>query len=580
MVSCACPADEQLWPVVVGETPEEALERHLNQCDECRRRVAEDRMSLSLLRNTLNSPGLNEPSFIDRPSLSDLLIRFSGNDVRSDDDVPESLDDQQAVEGDGDDLSSLLSGCPKLGKYQIVRRLSAGGQGVVLHAWHTTLNREVAIKVCRQAVDASRSSRIVSEGTLLARINHPGLAQVYDLDVYEGHPYLVMEYVSGRNLRQLMQMSALSIRTRIRIMHELATAVAEAHRHGILHLDLKPENVMIDEQHHVKLIDFGMGCLLPDAESRDRLVAGTYEYMAPEQMRGHMANWTSRTDVYGLGAVLYFLLTGGPPVDTRRLQTAKDHDEAIRTAIRSLDGVRGIGNLKDVCAKALAPEPTRRYRDARSFDTAMQRAIRIPWLAVSLIVIGACAMLSAVLTVKMGRPFFSPHVPPAATGQAATRWSGVRLTVQARCPRSSNLSLYLRVPQHGIMPFKGLATTAESGYKVYQLPTTQDTMAFYGADWVLVLAVEDSGDHRDLAKELVLVSEQAAKSLAVPPTRTNFGTGRWNDRQPVGNQEDLVSWLQGRLEDTKIDAQGVYLRSSDEVPGQEPNVSIVQLHFL
>ncbi len=579
MVSFACPADEQLWPAIVGETPGEAIERHLNHCAECRQRVAEDRESLSLLRNSLNSPGLSVPSSVERPSLSDLLIQVSSDDFRSEDDILRSLDVPQSIEGEADDLSSLLSGCPKLGKYQIVRKLSSGGQGVVLHAWHTTLNREVAIKVCRQAVDASRTSRIISEGILLARINHPGLAQVYDLDVYEGHPYLVMEYVSGRNLRQVMQMSALPMRTRIRIMHELATAVAEAHRHGILHLDLKPENVMIDEQHHVKLIDFGMGCLLPDVESRDRLVAGTFEYMAPEQMQGQMASWSSRTDVFGVGAVLYFLLTGGPPVDTRQLRTVKEHDDAIRVAIKSLNGVRGIGPLQDVCARALAPEPTRRFRDAHSFDAALLRAVKIPWLALCMIAVGMCAILLSLLTVELGRPIFSPHVPQAVADQVAAGRPGVRLTVEAHCPRSSNLSLYLWMPQHGVVPFRGLTTTVESGHKVYRLPATQNSMSFYGIDWVVVLAVENANDDRDLAEELAQLSEQAAKSLAPPATGVKFGTGRWSDHEPPGNREDLVSWLREYLEATKIDSKGVYVRSGDLVPGQDSVVSIIQLEF-
>src|SRR5262249_39835795 len=157
---------------------------------------------------------------------------------------------------------------------------------------------------------------LVAEGRLLAELDHPNLARVYDLDFHQDRAFLVMEYVRGRSLDQYAKQEPLTPPRAAGLVAQGARALALLHRRGVLHLDIKPRNIVMDEAGRPRLIDFGLARLRHAwAAERDEAdqIGGTVPYMAPEQARGQSAGLGPRSDVFGLGATLYFLLVGRAP---------------------------------------------------------------------------------------------------------------------------------------------------------------------------------------------------------------------------------------------------------------------------
>jgi serine/threonine protein kinase len=262
-------------------------------------------------------------------------------------------------------------------KYRILTTLDQGGQGRVFRAMHPELRQELAIKLGHPVSGHSEQERhaLIAEARALAQLDHPNLIRVHDLGFHDNCPYVVLDYVPGRNLRELTRSQRLSPQRAAEVVTKIARAVAVAHAHGINHLDLKPGNILIDQHGQPRLIDFGLArqrsaWTSPD-DSKSR-VAGTFLYMAPEQATGDMAQIGSRTDVYGLGAVLYDLLVGRPP---RQGESAADimnqAEEGIINAA-ALNATDIPPPLANICLKALAPDPQQRYDSAESLAAALE----------------------------------------------------------------------------------------------------------------------------------------------------------------------------------------------------------------
>ena len=221
---------------------------------------------------------------------------------------------------------SLASGA-RLGPYEILTPLGAGGMGEVFHARDTRLGRGVAIKVLPDAVsrDPRRLSRFEREARLLAALNHPNVASLYEFEQQDGIRFLVMELVPGETLRELLKRERPGIREALEIGRQVATALEAAHARGIVHRDLKPENVKRTPDGTVKLLDFGLAKALesatpvpgnssdstvPGSSTEGGAVVGTAAYMSPEQARGLAVD--QRTDIWSFGCLLYELLAGRP----------------------------------------------------------------------------------------------------------------------------------------------------------------------------------------------------------------------------------------------------------------------------
>ena len=205
----------------------------------------------------------------------------------------------------------------ELGDYELLEEVGRGGQGVVFRARQKSLNRTVALKVISLGQWASEAhlKRFRREAEAAASLDHPGIVPIYEVGERDGSCYFSMKFVEGGQLDEVVRRKPISIRQAAELIAKVARTVHYAHEHGILHRDIKPGNILLDKNGEPHLTDFGLARLLDTQSSVTRTidVLGTPSYMAPEQAAGETTKLSKATDVYGLGAVLYQLLTGQPP---------------------------------------------------------------------------------------------------------------------------------------------------------------------------------------------------------------------------------------------------------------------------
>lgn len=266
---------------------------------------------------------------------------------------------------------------PEVPGYEILGELGRGGMGVVYKARHRQLKRLVALKMILTGASANAVSliRFHTEAEAAARLQHPNIVQIFEVGEYESLPFLILEYVDGCNLDRKASEGALPIREAARIVEAVARAIHYAHQHGILHRDLKPSNILLTVDGVPKVTDFGLAKLLDAGSgptpSEDFL--GTPSYMAPEQAAGNTRGIGVEADVYGLGAILYALLTGAPPFKgTTLLHTLEKVriDEPVPPARLR----RGLPrDVEAVCLRCLEKEPSRRYASAEELADDLRR---------------------------------------------------------------------------------------------------------------------------------------------------------------------------------------------------------------
>jgi tetratricopeptide (TPR) repeat protein len=327
-----------------------------------------------------------------------------------------------------------------LGHYRITERIGAGGMGEVFRARDTHLDRDVAIKVlpAGSLADDSARRRFRKEALTLSRLSHPNIGTIFDFDTENGVDFLVMEYLPGPTLAQKLEAGPLSEPEICELGGQIATAMAEAHEHGVIHRDLKPGNVIIAPKSVAKVLDFGLAKLLqPPVE--DGLTAtvtqthavGTLPYMAPEQLRGEPAD--ARTDIHAVGAVLYEMATGRRPFDAK-LPTALAADIQTKppeppTAFNA----RLSAELGRIILKCLEKDPRDRYQSATEIAVDLRRlrapAVHteapargwrkslIPILGLALLVVAAAVFL----VNRGGRPLLPGAGNRVSTGGAASR---------------------------------------------------------------------------------------------------------------------------------------------------------------
>ena len=205
----------------------------------------------------------------------------------------------------------------EFGDYDLLEELGRGSQGVVYRARQKSLNRTVALKVIAYGQLASQVhlKRFRREAEAAASLDHPCIVPIYEVGERDGCCYFSMKFVEGGQLDEVVRRTPVSIRQSTELIAKVARTVHYAHEHNILHRDIKPGNILLDQRGEPHLTDFGLARLLETESTvtRTREVMGTPSYMAPEQAAGETTKVSSATDVYGLGAVLYQLLTGHPP---------------------------------------------------------------------------------------------------------------------------------------------------------------------------------------------------------------------------------------------------------------------------
>lgn len=270
-----------------------------------------------------------------------------------------------------------------LGPYRLVSLLGAGGMAEVYRAHDPRLDREVAIKVL--PIDLARQpgflERFRREARNVAQLDHPNIMPIYDFGEQGGAPYVVMPLIEGGTLRErIIKHGVCSLRDATTIIYQVALALEEAHKHGLVHRDVKPANILLAPGDRALLADFGIACVL--ADERDEPLTkvgmgiGTAEYMSPEQARGEPID--HRADVYALGIVLFQALTGQVPF------TSEDHfTTAMMQVYEDPPAPRSLNRtippaVEALILKALTKEPERRFQSAAAFARALTEAV--PWL--------------------------------------------------------------------------------------------------------------------------------------------------------------------------------------------------------
>jgi len=256
----------------------------------------------------------------------------------------------------------------EFGDYELLEELGRGSQGVVYRARQKSLNRTVALKVIAYAQLASKAhvKRFRREAEAAASLDDPCIVPIYDVGERDGCCYFSMKFIEGGQVDEVVRRTPLSIRQLTQLIAKLARTVHYAHEHGILHRDIKPGNILLDQKGEPHLTDFGLARLVETESTVTRTgeVMGTPSYMAPEQAAGDNAAISSATDVYGLGAVLYQLLTGYPPfAGANTYETIKllldTEPRQPRLWSRKIDR-----DLSTICLKCLEKDPKRRYSTA------------------------------------------------------------------------------------------------------------------------------------------------------------------------------------------------------------------------
>ena len=282
------------------------------------------------------------------------------------------------------------------GHLQVFERIGHGAFGDVHRAWDPRLDREVALKLLRSDVldDDGPGSAVIEEGRLLARVRHPNVVTIYGAEPIDGRIGLWMEFVKGRTLEEALRSGRTFTAAEVtRLGVDLCAAVAAVHAAGLVHRDIKAQNVMLDDGGRLVLMDFGAGHEADD--STGKATAGTPLYLAPEVLSGGAA--TRRSDVYSIGVVLFRLLTGSYPVfggdlaDLRRAHATGDGADA------RLDRAGIPVRLRRVLGRAIDPDPDRRYAGADMFGAALAALERAPTIKrVAYGAAGAAALLAAL----------------------------------------------------------------------------------------------------------------------------------------------------------------------------------------
>jgi serine/threonine protein kinase len=260
--------------------------------------------------------------------------------------------------------------------YRIIKQLGAGGMGEVYLAEDTKLNRKVAIKFLplKSLQDEEAKRGLIREAQAAARLDHPNICIIHEEMEEDNHCFIVMQYVEGQTLYQRMQTKPLTLRESLDIVIQVAGALAEAHSHGVIHRDIKPQNIIVTPSGQAKVLDFGLAKIVPEgqagndeAETQELLsdfefIVGTVPYMSPEQAKGVLVD--ERSDLFSLGTVMYQCLAGQPPFSGANSIETAGRLIHVDPPPPSQFNLCVSPRLDRITLKALAKRPEARYQSA------------------------------------------------------------------------------------------------------------------------------------------------------------------------------------------------------------------------
>jgi serine/threonine protein kinase/tetratricopeptide (TPR) repeat protein len=369
-----------------------------------------------------------------------------------------------------------------LGNYKILEKLGAGGQGTVYKAVDSKLGRTVVIKVLPQELVARSANlkRFEREARLASALDHPNICTIFDLNVIDGVHFIAMQYIAGRNVRQLVNGKPLQLESALSIAIQVTDALAIAHAQGIIHRDIKAGNVMVNTQGQAKVLDFGLAKLLDDDAARTSgihhteltevgIPYGTATYAAPEQARGDRVD--SRADIFSTGVLLYEMLTGSWPfkgktaVDVRH---AVLNQEPVPLSEARPDAVPE--RLQQILDRALKKHPRDRYQQIGQFRDDLRAVVR------------DMATSGGAIVDESGLPVAPRHLNKEGAVARAVRWfksvtgsesstgsSGRRSVSQPREAHETPTTLGGERKSIAIMPFKNLGNDPETAFYEFSL---------------------------------------------------------------------------------------------------------------
>src|SRR3954451_17836460 len=263
------------------------------------------------------------------------------------------------------------------GRYRIVRKLGAGGMADVYLAEDQELGRRLAIKILndRQAHDDQFVERFRREAKNAAGLSHPNIVSIYDRGEFDGTYYIAMEYLEGRTLKELIVRNGPTpVPIAIDYARQVLSAIAFAHRNGVVHRDIKPHNIVVGRDGRLKVTDFGIARSGASQMTEAGSIIGTAQYLSPEQARG--AHVDQRSDIYSVGVVLYEMLTGEVPFggDTP-VEIAMKHLSAVPPVPSDLNP-KVPHDLDAIVLRALAKDPEQRYQSSEEMDADLARVAR------------------------------------------------------------------------------------------------------------------------------------------------------------------------------------------------------------
>src|SRR5262245_6357038 len=256
-------------------------------------------------------------------------------------------------------------GVTEVGKYRVIEQVGEGAMGVVYRALDPVLNRTVAIKVMSDALarEDELRRRFLREAQAAGSLQHPNIVTIYDFGEVEGHLYIAMEFVEGEDLETMLRTRApMTIVQKIDVLEDVLSGLGYAHKRGIVHRDIKPPNIRIDEEGRARIMDFGIAHLQPSRMTPPGLIVGTPAYMSPEQVTGGAVS--PQSDIFSVGAVMYELFTGSKPFESKRLRRLFFKIVSDPRLEFSIFAPTLPTSLNVIAMRALAKDPAQRYASA------------------------------------------------------------------------------------------------------------------------------------------------------------------------------------------------------------------------
>ncbi len=508
MASKHCPENHELLPMILGGEIPDALRRHVAACGACRVRVERLRAEVSAVHQAASElpggTGVSAPAVEPQAETTGMPTTT------------------EPIEGDSSGSGTTPPPPPRpesIGRYRIVGELDSGGQALVYRAVHPTLPRDVAIKIAHEPSPID-GSLLKGDAEILCSLDHPNLVRVHDLDVHEGRPFVVMEFVRGNNLQQVADQSLPSPSQAAAWTAVIARALAYVHRCGVVHQDIKPKNILIDESGSPRLIDFGVARWRHAwSDSQAGPSGGTLAFMAPEQARGESERVGAPSDIFGLGGVLYFLLTGQAPFgrgtrnDQWRRASECDFD---RAALRVKKVPRG---LERIVLKAMSAEPKDRFASADDMASALDDFLHRPRRLA--ILAGPALLAVAAVIVWSWWPRPAPEAEKNALSNSATRPNaiGERAAPGAAGP-SSTATLRIESLHVSLHPRAEDDPSGTIGIEVFAGRLSQDARIqarLSGPGYCYLLALNPDGRPQLCYPEKPEAAPSLATTIDFPP---------------------------------------------------------------